>query len=268
MCPVLSPAHVVRNEKRSVLYEKGHEGKEIVSVFLAHTWVTKVMIQWASYIFFSPLSCSCSTLTTTSVHELSSEITFYLKACFESSRWMKLWNIKDAISHRETVVYQSLMIRACWNIHIPCLPSNYSPWDLYKKSGLTASRMLWNDAGFGAVRYISKYQVIQQTTILFPLMLERLRWQEAGIFSEQINSFDSQLWGNLQFNTFNLLTVHSSLQEWYRSQTLNTKCLLQLTIFRWQKREGHFSTLKNNTSAKTLHFFHAIKKSFWFCFCL
>lgn len=104
-----------------------------------------------------PLSCSCSTLTTTSVHELSSEITFYLKACFESSRWMKLWNIKDAISHRETVVYQSLMIRACWNIHIPCLPSNYSPWDLYKKSGLTASRMLWNDAGFGAVRHTSKY---------------------------------------------------------------------------------------------------------------
>lgn len=111
-------------------------------------------------------------------------------------------------------------------------------------------------------------QVIQQTMILFPLKLVRLRWQEAGIFSEQINSFDSQLLGNLQFNAFNLITVHSSLQEWHRSQTLNTKCLLQLTIFRWQKREGHFSTLKNNTSAKTLHFFHAIKKSFWFCFCL
>lgn len=70
-------------------------------------------------------------------------------------------------------------------------------------------------------------QVIQQTTILFPLMLVRLRWQEAGIFSEQINSFDSQLWGNLQFNAFNLITVHSSLQEGYRSQTLNTKCLQQ-----------------------------------------
>lgn len=66
----------------------------------------------------------------------------YLKAWFESRLWLKLWNMKDATSHRQTMVYRSLMICTYWNIHLPCLPSNNSLWDLYKKSGLTASRVL------------------------------------------------------------------------------------------------------------------------------
>lgn len=156
MCPVLSPAHVVRNEKRSVVYGKGHEGKEIVSVFLAHIWVTKVMIQWASYIFFFLLSCSCSTLTTTSVHELSSEITFIWRLALRAAcEWSyKIQRMSHPIG-RLWFANHSWYSR--WNIHIPYLPSNYSPWDLYKKSGLTASRMLRNDAGFGAVKPTSKY---------------------------------------------------------------------------------------------------------------
>jgi len=40
--------------------------------------------------------------------------------------------------------------------HPVCLSSNYSRWDLYRKSELTTSRMPWNNPGFEAGRETQK----------------------------------------------------------------------------------------------------------------
>lgn len=88
-------------------------------------WLIHVYPKWwgngASYILFLPprpfLLNPNSNFSTWVIFKNY----IYLKACFEGSLWIKLQNIKDVTSHRQTTVYRSHMVCICWSIHIPHL---------------------------------------------------------------------------------------------------------------------------------------------------
>lgn len=151
------------NEKRSLLYGKGHEGKkkECISGPYMSNQSDDAMGQLC---LFFPLPYSCS--TSTSVHELPLEI-----ACFESSLWMKLWNIKDATSHSGLQIAHGM--HKLEHPHTLFCPAT-------TVRGICTS-LGWLHLGCSGMKQILgqwdtqvNIQVIQQIMILlFPLMLER-----------------------------------------------------------------------------------------------